>query len=168
MRRRRACPSRPCVYWALVGNLPLFLALLAPGSGGYAGSGTDGRRNRGRHTRHGRDDRRRLNVSERRRRATRRPVHEHKQDTRHTSISMAPQEDEHPLATHGGITTGWVIGVGSGIGMGMTTSGTGSPIEGPLGENKYLPPPIIGDLILPDSEGGRVPPMAEPLRVGPP
>ena len=53
--------------------------------------------------------------------------------------------------------------------MGMTGSGTGSITAGGVGEAKFLPPPIIGDLGLPISDGGRVPPTTEPLlRVGPP
>ncbi len=60
------------------------------------------------------------------------------------------------------------MGVGSGMGIGMTGSGTGSDIAGAAGEYKFLPP-MCGDRGLPASEGGRVPPKME-LRVvgGPP
>ena len=55
------------------------------------------------------------------------------------------------------------MGVGSGMGIGMTGSATGSTMAGVAGEKRFLPP-MSGDFGLPPSDGGRIPPRTE-LRV---
>ena len=70
-----------------------------------------------------------------------------------------------------------VIGEGSGIGIGMTESGTGRPKDCILGDMRLRAPPIIGDLApiigdlglsMPTTDGGRTPPTTEEERVGGP